>query len=380
MKKLNILLFLLIISLVISPFVSSYMPTTHYLVTKETLKEPIDSEAYRVCAKYPAECWSGNILTDVSVIFYYTERGKYSTTHSPSFIKALVENAGTEQEKACVSGAMIHHSSDIESHTIMVPQAIQKTKIVNNVIHVFTEQHLDNKVVKVNPFLQSEAYEKLKGFEACVPLFKKALVGNTEYTDLTSEEIDTIFSKFISEVVTGKTGYDPAFKNKSFFVNIKSIPFVIIGSYLLFMVLFLLLSILLLFKIARGDRRIRMFIGLIIFLPILILMLFLFIGNLQGSAFNNFVTVIKPISNLVPIGNADAHLNQAIENSIQVLTQGEIWLEKTEASGFHVLDQADRNIKLFDYLILLVLAMSLISFIFFLFRKNKSSPRGALRL
>ena len=369
MKKIILLIISIFLFL---PFINGFIPTfTHKYIHDQALKNPIDSQLYKACVKYPNLCYSGNVLNDVSVIFYYTARNKYAVTHSPNFCRALIQNSLNEKELACAVGGCMHQPADIVAHNELVPEAILNSFIVNEVIHVFTEQKVDNYMEKKYPFIKQEAVLQLNDFEECVPLFKRTLIGEVEYQDLSEEEIDNIFKAFIAEIQNSRTGYDVGFKSKSFFSTIKAIPFVIVGIYTAIMAGFILISVLLIFKLINKERKIRHIIGLFIFLPLSIIMLYLFIGSIYGSAFNNFVTIIKPISNLVPVSNIQYYVDKAVDNTQNLLTEGEKWLYNTDASGFNALDEANARIMPYDYLILIILSAFLIWFIWFLFKKNK---------
>ena len=214
----------------------------------------------------------------------------------------------------------------------------------------------------------------LAGYKECEPLFTLALLGDSQFTGMTEEDVSQVYETFITEIVNSHTGYDPGFKNKSFFVTLQSVPFVILATYLFFMLGSLLVSILLVFKIFKRQSKIRHWIGLIIFLPIFLVMIYLFIGALNGSAFNSFVNVIRPISNFVPIGNPEFYVNAAIKNTRDLLSEGPEWLVGTYASGRGtnpVLDNANKDVMFFDYILLFVLGLFLIWFIWFLFKRNK---------
>lgn len=368
------IIIVVLICLFILPNVYSMMPKyTHKWILSESLKTPTDSNFYKYCAKYPSLCYSGNVLSDIGVLFYFSERGKYQTEHNPNFCRLMIENAYTDEDKACAVGACTHQPADLPSHTKMVPYAIRHTLLMNNLIHVFSEQKVDNYVEnEYGTQIEKEAVGYLNDYKKCVPLFIKVLVGDPEYSDLSESEINELFDKFVTEVQNSeKTGYDTSFKTKSFFVNIKAIPLVVLGLFSLFMFGFLTIVVLLVFKVIKKEATVRHYVSLAVFVPIIVLMGYLFIGNLYGSAFNNFINVIKPVSNIVPVGDEQGYIDEAISNTKSLLNQGEIWLYGTDASGFEVLDATDKQVALYDYLLLSILSILLAIYIWYLFKKNK---------
>lgn len=376
-KKLFAILFLCFMLVGTMAQVSAYMPRyTHKLIHQTALQEPVNSELYNACMKYPSLCYTGNVLTDISVIWYWTEGYKYAVTHSPNFCRALIEESKNDKDYACAIGGCMHQPSDIVSHNKMVPWAIEHSFLANTVIHVFAEQKVDNWVEDNYPSIGTEALNYLSDYEQCMPLFKRVMLGYEEYGDITEEEVNAKFDKFVVEIMTSQTGYDTAFEQKSFAVNFKALPFTIIAGYILILAFFLLVSILLLIKMLKRNAKKRHYIALfLIFLPIALLLSYVFIANLQGSAFSAVIKIAKPVSFLVPLGDTpESYVNQAVVNTKAFLQEGPQWLANTDASGFPRLTEADNKILFMDYLILLGILGFFVWYVWFLFRKNKIKP------
>jgi len=367
--------------------VQAFMPNTHKLVLDESLKSNLGSKFYEDCMAFPDLCFAGDILADVSVIFYYTGRGKYVTTHVPSFCKKMLENVARvpgsdpNEMRACAIGACLHQPTDIVSHSEignmpgMVSYAISHSFLANSVIHVFAEQHLDNWVTSQSQYSEQESKTILSdSYRKCQPLFVLTMLGESSYNGMGQVDLNNIFDTFVAEITSGTTGYDPAFEKKSPFVTLKSVPTIILALYFLIMAYFALISDLLIVRIFRRDFRTRNFIALIIFLPIFLIMAYLIIGTMQGSAFNTFINIIKPISNLVPIGNPETWINLATDSTKDLLKNDEQWLVGKDASGLGtnpVLDEASASILTYDYIILGILILGFVVFTWYLFKKNK---------
>lgn len=365
---------------------SAFFPVTHRYIWEQATLQPIDTEFYTACMKYPDLCYAGNILVDVTVIFYYSQGVLYSTAHQPPFCSAMLDNiakipgADPERMRACAISACSHQSGDLPSHSDsgLVQYSIKHSFLTNSIIHTFAEQKVDSYLENKYPELKQESDTSLiSAYRECEPLFVTTLLGESAYQSagLSKEELEAIFDDFISEIVSStETGYDPSFKQKNFLGTLDSIPYSILGIYIVIMLGSLLICVLLVIKIFRRNAKIRHYIGMIIFLPIFIVLLILFIGAVQGNAFKTFVTLIKPISELVPIGNPDTYINMGIDNTKKLFLKGEIALENTDASGRGinpVLDVADSQVMWADYLIFGGLAIFLIWFIYFLFKSNK---------
>lgn len=382
MKRLNIILALALILLVL-PLGSAFMPrTTHKQIQIDSLENPIDSQLYKDCMVYPKLCYSGNVLTDISVLYYYTEPDKYTATHSSSFFAKLYSNAKTPQEKACAVGNAIHLSSDMDSHNNMVPYAIKHSFLVNSIIHVFAEQKVDTQIANKYPQTKTLAINDLSDYEDCKDLFVRTMQGNPAYCDsnggcMSKDQLDSLYGMFIAQITNSQaTGYDEAFKTKSFFVDISSIPFLIRAVYYGVTLFFLLISILLILKIVRKQALKRHWIALFVFLPLFGLLAFFLYTTYTGTSFNYFINFISPISKLVPIGDGLGHVSNSITNTKNMLTGGEVWLNGKDADGFTELGIADASVQTMDYIIFGALIFLLLFYTYYLFKKNKIVTNG----
>jgi hypothetical protein len=381
-KAIHIIIAVIMLSILLLEGVNAMMPRyTHKLMHELGTQNQSNTEIYRICNKYQTECYVGNVLTDVSVVWYWTKFDNYDVTHSPNFARALLENAKNEQEIACAGGNMVHQAEDIVSHNNMVPYSITHSGLSNMVIHVFAEQKVDNWVEKNYPEVGDIALNQLADFEKCVPLFKRTMLGEEQYSDVSPEELDDLFEKFIYEIQTSQTGYDVAFKSKSIAVNFKTIPFSLVIGFSLIMIFFLVITILLLIKVFKKQAKIRHFVGLAIFFIIFGLMAYIFIANANGSVFRAIISIAKPISGLVPLGNSEQfYVNEGISNTKELLANGEIWLENSQASGLVALENADRRILLFDWIILFGIISLLGWYTWYILKSNKIKIKNTLNL
>jgi len=353
---------------IFSSNVSAFFPATHWYMTDKALETPIDSNLYGSCAKYPKLCYSGNILADVSVNFYYTYFQRYAVTHSPSFCRALLDEANGEEEMACAVGGCIHQPQDIHSHTVMMPYSIEHTFIPNVVIHPFAEQGLENELLKIRPDAKIRSEGDLNDFNKCSGLFKRVLSGEEDYMGV---DLDELFRTFITEIQGSKTGYDIQFN------RIQVIPPMVLIVYIAFTIFLFLIWMLLIVRRLRFKERRTLFtwISFALISFFLFLAVGLFLAFLGGSGFRFFQAIIKPISNFVPLGDtSDDLINTGIQNSKNFLTQGEIWLQNTDSSGQLKLEQANRAITIPQYIILFILTSLIALFVWLNFR-GTSKPK-----
>jgi len=379
MKKYN-LMFMIIFGLIMLPSVIAFMPPTHLYLHDRTLEETVsDSPLFQKCKSDSDLCFGGNILADLSVIYYYTDARAYQVTHQPSFCQAMLDEAQNPTEEICAIGSCLHGPvQDIVSHEQMVPTSIRRTGLVNQIIHTFSEQHLDNIVQDRVPNLKNRALN-VSRWNECRPLFKRVLQGNSEYKDkIASGEFDDVFDRFLSEIQGSVTSYDIIFRSKTAMDNIRVLPPIILVLYVGTLLLWILLFVLLIF---RRNKSILNWISIVILLIIIFLQGWLFVANLNGVAFDTFINIISPISNLVPIGDPDLYLDQAVSNGKQFFTgDAERFIIGKDGSGFDALNEANSSVLFIDVILAIVLVLIIIAFIFFNLRRPKKSRINNLNL
>lgn len=396
MKRKFVYAFLMffLIGIISSLNVSAHMPPVHLYIFDSSTAQPINSDLYRVCVKYPDLCFSGNQLIDFGVYWYYTNGGvRYSTTHSPAFCKALLENAPSipnptgdpewaEKQMACAVGGCTHGPADLTSHGDggLVQYSISHSFLVNSVIHVFAEQHESNIIENRDIGIFGREYEFLNSSKTCQDLFTTTMLGTDAYKSISKADLDLMYEDYVSEILSSQaTSYNPAFKEKSFLGTLGSLPKLTIAIYIVVLSLFFVISVILLLRIFKKQAKIRHYIGIVIFLGLFVLMLWLMISAIQGSAFKSFISFIRPISNLVPVGNVDTYISGAIQNTKNFFIQGETAFEGQDFSGLAtnpVLPNADKQVMFMDYIILGVIVVFFLWFIWYLLKKNKAINGG----
>lgn len=368
MKK--YLLFLFVSLLLVTSQISAFFPNTHYQTVLEALKKPSDSPLYKACNENKGYCLAGDMLSDVSVFWYYTKFIRYKVTHNPPLCKNLIKNAPPEL-MACAVGACIHQQgADIVSHNTMVPKTITITKLPNVIVHPFAEQKLDVWIEKKYPQTDFENLVKVSDFQACKQMFIDAMASDNAYLN---EELDGKFNSFILELTReGDTGYDASFQ--SIFI----IPTPAVITYFGIMFLFVIVLVFLWLKKLRYKDR-RTMLNYITFGVLLILTLFM--GFLayqftQGKAFDTFSKyVARPISAITPLGaDEGAYFQDAVQKTELFFQQGVIALENTDASGQAALNAADASIKNIQYIIMFILGVLIVGILYLNFKEVR--PKG----
>lgn len=361
-KKVISILMLSLVLLSTMSFVLAYFPDTHYYINKQSLENPLNTELYNACANNPDICFAGNTLSDVSVLFYYTSFERYAVTHSPAFCQQMLDQANGDIELACAVGACLHQTQDWHSHNEMVPYAIEHSFLPNGIIHPPSEQHLDNILNSEHPEIHQERLIATEQFDKCVPLFKRVIADQDEYRGV---NLDSLFNKFVIEMQGEETGYNPSFD------NIKSIPFLVIAVYSIILLMFATLTGLIIFRRLRfKDRRTWInWISVVLFGFVTAILIFGFVANLGGQAFGAYQFLIKPVSNLVPIGGFS--VDSSVDFSRQFLEQGVSALYGTDASGSEKLTSADITIRGMQYAFGFIVFALFIALLYLNFRTPK---------
>ena len=373
---------------------------THRYIWEESLSEPIGGVGwYSACMKYKGFCYAGTVLDDVTVITYYTNKGLYGLTHSPQFCATMINNVAKvpgadysdpttiEKYRAIAIGACMHQPADIASHSRqnkygtgedgLVAYTIKHSLLVNEIIHVFAEQRVDNILCSQYPELEKATEKDLEeNYKFAQPLFEMSMLGLD--SSISKQQLDDLFDTFIQETLNYQ-GYKPAYDQKSFLGTFNVIPTSYLAIFLILLSGTVLINVLLVLKIWKKEAKIRHFIGLIFFIFIFSIFIYVGVGAVQGNAFNNFLNLINPVTSIVPIGNYQTYINLGIANTRAMLFEGEGWLDNTDASGrgqIDVLGEANAQVMVWDIIILLVLVVAIIVFIWFLFKKNKIITRN----
>ncbi len=375
--------------LLLLPLGSSFMPKcTHRIIFEESLKDPMNSNLYIDCMKNKPLCYASQVLADVTVISYYTNKGLYGLTHSPQFCSAMINNVAKvpglniDDARAISAGACMHQPADIASHSRqnkdgtgedgLVPYAIKHSLIVNEISHVFAEQKIDNEICAKYPELEQTSITMLEeNYKKAQPLFELSMLGLDSSID--KNQLNEMFNTFIQETLNYQ-GYKPAYDQKSFLGSFQVIPLSYLAIFFILFAGIILVNTMLILKIFKRQNKIRHYIGLIVFIPLLLIMIYLTFGATQGSAFNNFLSLINPIVKYVPTGDTQTYIDNGIANTKGLLTLGEGWLDGTDASGrgqIPVLDEANAQVLYYDYAILIGIVLFFVWYIWYLLKKNK---------
>lgn len=333
MKPINykVILFLFILFITISSAMS-WMPPTHTLQLQIAHSQAPNTPVGRIMTKYPQDVIACDILTDISVFYYFSEGftsiGKeYKATHSTNLCTKMIELAGNDEQKlACAYGVCNHHVQDTVAHNIFVPDQIKRTGIPNGLIHALSEE-------KMNDIYTTDEIESLArtALSNKAPLhkeeFRKALVATGS-----NLPFDSMYDKFVDTVV-GNAKYSVGFQ------AFTAVP----ASVHVMLILILSLNFAIVIYLLKIKRNIfaKIWMGSSIFGIIFILGLYgLYFTNNLWLAFQTFST---PLTWLIPIPNPDGYMQLAVQNTINLFQQGGLYVNGiTDPSGSNALMTADK--------------------------------------
>ena len=352
MKKQNTIVIIIFAFLLVGtlPLSSALFPSSHTYVIQEACKLQIDSELSRMCCNEIEACVVGNILADVSIIFYL-ERGmkKYQISHSDLFCRTAIAEARNPTERALASGMCLHHTgSDRIAHNILIPYTIRKTAIPNYIIHPFAEQKVDN-YVKRN-FPQSEVFlqNSMKNADEYVDFLVRVLQPNPEYSDV---NVKRLTEAFIHQVRSSDSGYDVSF------TTLKAVPFYFY-AVLFFILVFSLVGMF--FLITRTNLNFWTVTSFLFLFLISILIISAIIMTLTGTLWKYFTMIASPISYIVPTPNSELIIQKSIDESINLMRYGIDYVktlppEMQDPTGIGQIRQAEADSQITRWIYILVL-------------------------
>jgi hypothetical protein len=347
MKKALIILFAVFMILLSLDVALSWMPESHAMFLESARSQYPNTPVGKIINQYPDDAIACNILTDISVFYYFSEGftaiGKeYKATHSTLLCEKMVELAGNDPQKlACAYGVCGHHVQDSVSHNMMVPDTIKRTMIPNGIIHALVEEKINDEIATQE--LRSRVRNALRNkAPAHKEMFRQALV--TVDSDL---PFDAMYDKFVYTVV-GDAKYGVAFQG--FF----AIPF----SIHVMLILLLTLNIVsLFFLISRGLfggwSRVLMILNIIMIIVILLAYVLFFTNQLWKffETFSGLFTVF------IPLPNSNEYINQAKSVTNDLFINGAYYVRQIEdPAGVDSLSEADENNTMVRMLFGLVMA------------------------
>ena len=363
MKHKLIFLFLMFILLV--PISYSWMPPTHWFILKSTILESPTSSVGTIAAKYPQLVMGGDLLTDLSVFYYFSggfnNLGEaYRATHNGEFCRRMVALQKNEQELACAYGACSHQFEDSRSHNDFVPTVIRRTYLVNGLIHIFAEERVNDEILKDSPELNSEVKSALvQAAPVCKDLFRRALINDAAFEGIPFDGMYDDFVRFVGDNEKYSVGFQ----------GFSSIPQDIQVLLLSFGSLNIISFV---FFIRRKKKNIfnKISIGLNIFFVLLISTAYILF--MQGNIWEAFQFVSGPVSNVMPVQGWQQSIEAAKADMIIFFNQGANYvLSIRDPSGDQALREASEAGATVRTIVNILVLLLIMLFIWLNFRKGK---------
>jgi len=306
---------LIITLLLIIPSITAYMPETHDYINIEGFEKVPNSPGGVIVGNHMDDFLACNLLSDISVFYYFSEGFSsigqvYKDTHDVELCRRMMQLAGSDEVKlACAYGTCAHHVQDSVAHNNLVPDMILNTGMPNGFIHVFTEEDVNDNIVKRNAMLRNNVKNALNS-RAPVhkDMFRQALV-NSEATQAIN--FDSMYDKFV-DTVAGSSTYSPGFK------GFTAIP----GDMHVTLLLLFTLSITSVVLLLKRSNNLfgKMLIGIGIIIAVFIISLYImFLTNTLWMAFQ---AVSTPVTAVLNIPNMESYIIKSVDNTANLLNYG----------------------------------------------------------
>lgn len=366
MKK-NLILVLIFLNLILLPLASAWMPSTHRYMNTEAIGLAPSSPIGSLANQYTAEFNCGNYLADASVFYYFSEGftsiGKeYRSTHSTEFCKravALAQRHGNQGELAFAYGICSHQLQDTIAHNEFVPEVIEKTKLVNGLVHALAEEKVDDLMRKKGSQKELVNQELINVCPQYKDFFIEVAQGDT---DLQNVNPGRLYDAFI-EQVAGNTKYSLGFQ------SFMAVP---VSIHLMLLLVFIMTSLLFVYVFRLKKKNIFNRISLWILAIISIIVILTYILYFTGNFWKAFQTLSYPLSQPLPTGNWESYIDKGTSETVKFFNQGITYMNTIlDPSGTTSLGEADKSGSAVRIFVSLIFVGLISLFVYLNFKKKK---------
>lgn len=253
---------------------NAWIVEQHVTQNKEAISRTLSSPITQEILLYEDYYHLADILTDISVIYYFTidqeaDEGffdkvfkiftfrigtAYRATHSANACIRALSISETQKERVMSYGVCSHLTQDTVAHNIGVPQALKKSKIfVNGMLHSFKEIHDKDMMSSHADMVYSRQILDLAYEEDVMSFFEKVFVDDPA---LSQVDIRGMIDFFATQV-QGNSDYELGFKG--FF----ALPTYIYWVIVLFLFLSLSMIAFTIRLMRDGDFRVSVWFTLV---------------------------------------------------------------------------------------------------------------------
>lgn len=360
MKK--TILFLLTCMFMIS-MVSAWMPPNHLYIDDNAMIQASNSPVGLIVQNHYDDFIAGNILTDSSVFFYFSEGfttiGKeYKATHSAVLCKRAVELASNEEELAFAYGICAHHVQDAIAHNEFVPLVVERTKLVNGLVHVFAEEAVNDQIN--TPELDARVKSALVNR---APVHREFFIKILS-SDQNINEIDVgkLYDAFVFEVAG----------NAKYSVGFRSFTAVPTSIHVILILLFLLSLTGLATLIRREKKNFFNKLSMVILSLMAIVIVFAYVLYLTGTLWQFFQVASTPITWITPTGGWEGYVDKATSETVKLMNNGADYVNTIQDPAGEVqLANAGKAGSFVRIIIDILIVILIAVFIYLNFRKKK---------
>lgn len=367
-KKFNLFLIFALTLIMFCSLSSAWIvPDTHDYISKEAL-EIVGSgtQISQTISNNFADFSACTSITDYSVFLYFTEGfntiGKtYLASHSGvNVCSRAIELAdkGNQEQLACAYGICAMSLEDSPSHNGFVPGVIQKTGLVNGLVHALGEQCVNNKIPN-HKQLNLEGRQALANNYAQHRDYLIKVFSSEQTSDI---DVPKMMDAFVSEVS----------QSKQYSVGFRGFTAVPTSIHIFFLVLFVLFLLLLGKLIKKKNKKLshKVLIWILSILSFLIILLYVL--YFTGTLWKFFQVASRPLCAVVPISGYENYINQAVNNMANFMNNGvSVTYSIPDPSGLNALNSASSKNTWKIYLISFLFLIVTIVITYFTFKKKK---------
>jgi len=311
------------------------VPDSHDWIAQSALEKAPNTQVSQVISQNYEDFSACMSLTDYSVFFYFSSGfstiGKqYLASHNNLICPRAVELADKNNpaQLSCAYGICGMEFEDSPSHNGFVVNTIEKSGLVNGLIHASAEQCVNDQISTSQ--LNSEGRASLVNK---YPVHKDFLI-KVFQSDSRAATIDVgkLMDSFVAEVS----------QNNEYTVGFRGFTSVPLTIHLILLMIFLInvTGMALLIKKKNKGTINKITIGITFFFVLLIMGIYAL--YLTGNIWRAFQIANKPICWVLPTSGYESYLNQAVDNMVNFYNNGASAIyQVADPSGLQALHNAD---------------------------------------
>ena len=378
MKIAKIILFIIILS-VLSQSTLAWFPNNHIYISLVALRTT-NSPITELCEGRENLILTGMSAADIFVVHYLeggTKIASYIGSHSKGFYERWMQLAGSDIDLKCMGyGIAFHMTQDQESHYGFVPEDITRFKLPNILIHPAREQQFEMSMLndletKGDRYSVTSYGEVTTLTRSLLDIFDE----DPKYLDIFAKasglreedikrDIDTVNIN-----LKGNT-WDEAVYGKKV-----SIPI----SYILWLSVFLVISIVYIYLVAKIGVNAWKFVGYFLggFLGILTIVTIISVP--LGTSWYWYQSVNKIPAKLIGYEDYKPHVDNSIKMTKQFLENENLIFKDASGLSYTIegrkvdgaLTKADKGFKIFVFPVIAIIVIVFNTFLFWIMSRKR---------